>query len=151
MIRTVIASTVLVAGLLTPSAVAGGPAGSAAQSAAPVTAADATPFVGEWTLDLQGPNGPGAFDLIVKVEKDGEKEKVVGDITAETMATQRIESVSKADQSLVLSYTFNYEGNPVDAVVRLTPAPEGKMAAEITFAGGAYVMSGTATKKEKGK
>ena len=151
MIRTVIASTALVAGMLTPSAVAGGPAASAAQAAAPVTAADAAPFIGEWTLDLQGPNGPGAFDLIVKVEKDAEKEKVVGDITAETMATQRIDNVTKADQSLVLSYTFNYEGNPVDAVVRLTPAPEGKMAAEITFAGGAYVMSGTATKKEKGK
>jgi hypothetical protein len=39
----------------------------------------------------------------------------------------------------------------VDAVVRMTPADEGKTNAEIWFAGGAYVMSRTATKKEKAK
>jgi hypothetical protein len=145
--RTVIAGTVLVAGLLTPSHVAAGPAASAAQSAAQATAADAAPFIGDWTLDLQGQNGPGAFDLTVKVEK----EKVVGEITGATMATQPIADVTKAGQSLVLSYTFNYEGNAVDAAVKLTPAPDGKTNAQIDFAGGAYVMSGTATKKEKVK
>ena len=147
MIRTVIAGTALIAELLTPSHVAAGPAASALQSAAQVTAADAAPFIGDWTLDLQGQNGPGAFDLTVKVEK----EKVVGEITGATLATQPITDVTRAGQSLVLSYTFNYEGNAVDAVVRLTPAPEGKTDAQIDFAGGAYIMSGTATKKEKGK
>jgi hypothetical protein len=147
MIRTVFASTVLIAGLLTPSHVAAGPVLSAAQSAAQVTAADAAPFIGDWTLDLQGQNGPGAFDLTVKVEK----EKVVGEIAGATMEPQPIVDVTKADTSLVLSYTFNYEGNAVDAVVRLTPAPEGKTAAQIDFAGGAYIMSGTATRKEKAK
>ena len=76
MIRTVIVGTALIAGLLTPTDVAAGQVASAAQPAAQVTAADAAPFIGEWTLDLQGPNGPGAFDLTVKVEK----EKVVGEI-----------------------------------------------------------------------
>lgn len=33
--------------------------------------------------------------------------------------------------------------------VRLTPAADNKVTAQIDFAGGAYVMSGTATKKEK--
>jgi hypothetical protein len=145
MIRTLIAGTVLIAGVLTPSHVAAGPA--ATQSAAQVTAADAAPFIGDWTLDLQGQNGPGAFDLAVKVEK----EKVVGEITSATMATQPIADVTRAGESLVLSYTFNYEGNAVDAVVKLTPASEGKTNAQIDFAGGAYVMSGTATKKEKVK
>ena len=112
-----------------------------------MTAADAAPFIGEWTLALQGPNGPGAFDLTVKVEK----EKVVGEITGADMPTQPITDVTKADKSLVLSYSFDYEGNAVAAVVSLTPAPDGKMSAQIDFAGGAYVMSGTATKKEKAK
>jgi hypothetical protein len=146
MIRTVIVSTALITGLLTPSVVAAGQAGNAAQSAQ-VTPADAAPFIGDWTLDLQGPNGPGAFDLTVKVEK----EKVVAEITGETTPTQPITDVAKADKSLVLSYSFNYEGNAVDAVVRLTPAAEGKMKAQIEFAGGAYLMSGSATKKEKAK
>ena len=147
MIRTVITGTALIAGLLTPSVVAAGQAASAAQSATQVTAADAAPFIGDWTLNLQGPDGPGAFDLTVKVEK----EKVVAEITGETTATQPITDVAKADKSLVLSYSFNYEGNAVDAVVRLTPTAEGKMNAQITFASGAYIMSGNATKKEKAK
>ncbi len=147
MIRMVNAGPVLMAGLLIASGVAAGSAVSAAQSATQVAVADATPFIGEWTLTLQGPDGPGAFDLTVKVEK----EKVVGEITGATKATQPIPDVTKADTSLVLSYSFNYEGNAVDAVVRLTPASDGKMTAQIDFAGGAYVMSGTASKKEQAK
>ena len=145
MIRTAIASTVLIAGLLSPSGVTAAPPTVATQSAAQVTAADAAPFLGDWTLSLEGPNGPAAMDLTVKVEK----EKVVGEITGGTMAAQPIADITKADQSLVLSYSFNYEGNPVSAVVRLTPAPEGKTNAQIDFAGGAYIMTGTAVKKTK--
>lgn len=100
MIRTVIVGTALIMGLLTPSVVAAGQAASAAQ----LTAADAAPFIGDWTLDLQGPNGPGAFNLTVKVEK----EKVVAEITGETLATQPITDIAKDDKSLVLSYSFNY-------------------------------------------
>jgi hypothetical protein len=147
MIRTVIAGSALIAGLLTSSVVAAGQAASAAQPAATVTPADAAPFIGDWILNLQGPNGPGTFGLTVKVEK----EKVVAEITGETTAMQPITDVTKADKSLVLSYSFNYEGNAVDAVVQLTPAAEGKMNAQITFAGGAYIMTGNATKKEKAK
>jgi hypothetical protein len=146
MIRTTFVSMALVAGLLTPTAAAAA-VGQAAQPAAQVTPADAAPFIGDWTLDMQGPNGPATFDLTVKVEK----EKVVGEISVATMPAQAIADVTKADQSLVLSYSFNYEGNPVDAVVKLTPAPEGKTKSEIAFAGGAYVMTGTAARKEKGK
>ena len=57
----------------------------------------------------------------------------------------------KADKALVLSYTFTYEGNPIDALIRLTPGAEGKMGAQAEFAGGAYVMTGSAAKKEKAK
>ena len=147
MIRTVIAGSALIAGLLTSSVVAAGQAASAAQPAATVTPADAAPFIGDWILNLQGPNGPGTFGLTVKVEK----EKVVAEITGETTAMQPITDVTKDDTSLVLSYSFNYEGNAVDAVVRLTPAAEGKMNAQISFASGAYIMSCNATKKEKAK
>ena len=148
MIRTAIAATAtaLIAILFAPLAIAAASTARSTQSAQ-VTAADAAPFMGDWTLDLQGPNGPAAFDLTVKVEKD----KVVGAITGGTMATQPIEDVTKADKTLILSYSFNYEGNAVSAVVSLTPGPEGKTAAQIDFAGGAYIMSGSATKKEKAK
>jgi hypothetical protein len=68
MIRTLITSAALVAGLL-------------AQAPAPLTPADAAPFIGQWTLALEGPNGPGTFQLTVKVEK----EKVVGEIASDQM------------------------------------------------------------------
>ena len=96
---------------------------------------------------MEGPNGPAAFDLSVKIDKD----KVVGEIASATLATQPITDITKSDKSLFLSYSFDYEGNPVPAVVSLTPGADGKVAAQIDFAGGAYVMSGTATKKEKAK
>ncbi len=141
--RTFLFITAIAAGLLVfPSAIAG-----QAAAAAPVTAADASPFVGDWTLQLQGPNGPGAFELTVKAEQ----EKVTAEIAGETTPPQPITDITRAGESLVLNYTFNYEGNPVDAAVRLTPAPESKMNAQIDFAGGAYVMTGTATRKDKAK
>jgi hypothetical protein len=144
MIRSALASTALIAGLLISPAAAA-PAAGHTQSGAQVTAADAAPFLGDWTLNLQGPNGPGTFDLSVKVEKD----KVVGEIANANMASQAITDIVKVDKSLVLRYTFSYEGNPVDAAVSLSPGEEGKLVAQIDFAGGAYVMSGTAAKKEK--
>ena len=136
MIRTALASTALVATLLAP-----------ATAHAQATAAEAAPFLGDWTLDLQGPNGPATMNLSVKIEND----KVVGEIGNDATGTQKIASISKTDKGLVLNYSFPWEGNPIDAVVSLTPGTEGKTAAQIDFAGGAYTMTGTATKKEKEK
>jgi hypothetical protein len=118
-----------------------------AQAGKQITAADAAPFVGEWTLALQGPNGPGTFELSVKVEK----EKVSGEITSDAVPTRAIRDMSLVNKSLVLGYTFTWEGNAVDAVVSLTPADGGNMTAQIDFAGGAYVMTGAAVKKEISK
>jgi hypothetical protein len=112
-----------------------------------VTAAEAAPFLGEWTLALEGPNGPGTFGLVLR----NEKEKVIGEISSEAIGTQPLKELSLVKKSLVSSYSFTWEGTPVDAVVSLTPGEDGKMAAQIDFAGGAYLMNGTAAKKDKGK
>lgn len=150
MTRTAILSSVLAAGLITSSQMvmaAGAPVTVGQQDASSVSVADAAPFLGEWTLTMQGPNGPGTFALTVKAEGD----KVVGEISNEMMPVQAISKISKADKSLVLAYAFPWEGNSVDAVVTLTPGEEATMTAQIDFASGAYVMSGTAAKKEKAK
>jgi len=112
-----------------------------------VTLAEAGQFMGEWTLALKGADGPGTFGLSVGAKG----EKVVGELTSETMPKQVITDVSMQKNSLTLSYTFTYEGMPVDAVISLTPADDGTMNAQIDFAGGAYVMGGTATKKDTSK
>ena len=148
MIRTAVLSCALVAGVLTThtAALAASTAADVEQ-ARQATPADAAPFVGDWTLTLQGPNGPGAFELSVKVES----EKVLAEIASEMLPKQPITSITMADKTLVLGYSFTWEGNPVEAVVSLTPAAEGKTTAQIDFAGGAYVMTGTAAKKDKAK
>ena len=115
-------------------------------AAKPVTAADVAPFVGEWALALQGPNGPSAFELSVRTEAD----KPRADIISEAIPKQPITDFTMAEKSLAMSYSFTWEGNPVSAVVSLTPAQDG-MKAQIDFAGGAYIMTGTATKKDKPK
>lgn len=112
-----------------------------------MTPTDVAPFVGEWTLALQGPNGPGTFDLSIRVEKD----KPLADISNDAVPKQSITTFSMVEKSLSLGYSFTWEGNPVDALVTLTPSPEGPFKAQIDFAGGAYLMTGTATKKEKAR
>jgi hypothetical protein len=148
MIRIALVSCALVAGVVTaPTVALAAPASSVTEQGRQATAADAAPFVGDWALTLQGPNGPGAFDLSVKVEG----EKVLAEISSETLPKQPITSITMADKTMVLGYSFTWEGNPVEAVVSLTPAAEGKTTAQIDFAGGAYVMTGTAAKKDKAK
>ena len=148
MIRTTVLSCALVAGVLsTPAAARAASTGTVSVQAGPATPADAAPFVGDWTLTLQGPNGPGTFELSVKIEK----EKVLAEIASEMLPKQPITSITMAAKTLVLGYSFQWEGNPVDAVVSLTPAADDKMTAQIDFAGGAYVMTGTAAKKDKAK
>jgi hypothetical protein len=115
---------------------------AAAPSIAP---ADLAPFLGDWTLTLSGPNGPASMDLSVKTEKD----KPAADLTSEVMPKQSIADFSMADKILVMGYSFTWEGNAVSAVISMTPAADGPMKAQIDFAGGAYVMAGTAAKKDK--
>ena len=146
--RFVLSSTLVALFLTLPYAAGADPARQGgAQAGSQVTAADAAPFVGEWTLALQGPDNPGTFALSVTVDQ----EKVTAEISSDALPRQAIRDISLLNKSLILSYTFTWEGNPVDAVVSLTPADGGKMTAQIDFAGGAYVMSGTAARKEKAK
>ena len=140
MVRMVLAVAVL--GLVT-----GMPAGArAVQSAA--TSADAAPFLGEWVLALEGANGPGTFNVTLKTEGD----KVTGEIVSDRMPATAFTAITKnAGNGLSMSFSFPYEGMTVDAVASLVPAEGGTTNAGIDFAGGAYTMSGTATKKEPAK
>ncbi len=141
------ATAVAVFVLALPYAAGAAGAVAAVQAAPPVSAADAAPFLGEWTLALQGPNGPASFTLTISAVGDN----VTAEISSETLEKQPISTIALRGKSLDLGYSFLYEGNSVDAVVTLTPDADGKTAAQIDFAGGAYVMNGTATKQEKGK
>lgn len=146
--KTMYAAAVLVILFTVPSEMRAGAAAPVRhQGSSQATPADAAPFIGDWTLAMQGPNGPASFSLSVKVEK----EKVVGEITGDTGEPHTMTDISKSGKGLAMSYSFLYEGNPVPTVLTLKPGAEGNVDAALDFAGGAYVMSGTATKKDKAK
>jgi hypothetical protein len=146
--RRVVLASLLTAGL-SAAAVLSTPVSASAQAPAapiPATAAEAAPFLGDWTLKLQGPDREASFDLTVKVETD----KVVGEISAAEMPKQFVPESWMAEKALKMRYNFDYQGNQIDAVITLTPAAD-KVGAQIDFAGGAYQMTGTAEKKAAAK
>jgi len=137
----------VVVGLLVYALPQAAGAATVPQEAGKISAADAAPFLGEWTLALQGANGPATFTVWVTAEKD----VVAAEIASDALPKQAIASISLVNKSLVLAYSFNWQGNPVSAVASITPDKDGKTAAQMDFAGGAYVMTGTATRKDKDK
>ena len=117
---------------------------AAAQSAlVPATPDNAAAFLGNWTLNGTGANGPASFALTVKTEGG----KVLAEITGPQMPRQAIADISKTATALVLAFNFDYQGNPVPVALTLTPA-DGKIGLYMDFAGGAYVLEGGATKAD---
>lgn len=110
---------------------------------APPTAAEAAPFMGDWTIAAESQMGPTAMALTIKIEAD----KVQGEISSEQMPKTVITDVVKSGPSLLLRYSFDFQGMAIPVVVTLTPGAT--VAVSIDFAGGAFVMAGTATKVAK--
>jgi hypothetical protein len=116
-------------------------AGGRDQAAAtPATPENTSVFHGEWAVSANGSYGPIALTVMVKAAEG----KVVGEVADPN--GKHTADVSKSGTSLVLSYVFDYQGNPIDAVITLTPG-ENAVAASLDFAGGAAQFTGTATKK----
>lgn len=119
----------------------------AAQSAVAPTAAtpaQAAPFLGEWAVASEGPQGPTTFALTVKVT-DG---KVGAEISSERMPEkQAITDISRSGEILTLKYSLNFQGTAVPVVVTLTPSAE-TLKVTFDFAGGQFTMAGTGTKKK---
>jgi hypothetical protein len=144
MTRVGIACAVIVAAVFTTSPRAAGV--TAQGQPAQVTAAQAAPFLGSWAVAITGQQGSATFDLTLAVE-DG---KVVGHIGGGgEMPPATVETISLVDKSLMLYYAFDYQGMSIDTVLSLTPpATSGPLTVQMDFAAGAYVSSGTATKKD---
>jgi hypothetical protein len=106
----------------------------------PATPENTTAFHGEWAISANGSYGPISLTVIVKAAEG----KVMGEV-ADPNGTHTAD-VSKSGTSLVLSYVFDYQGNPIDAVITLTPNDKA-VAVNLDFAGGAAQFTGTATKK----
>jgi hypothetical protein len=119
------------------------PATAGAQGLAP---ADAGDFMGVWTLTLDSPQGPFEQNLTLK-DEDG---KVVAEISSQMQPeVQKVTDVSKEKTDLVLKFAGNFQGNPFDAVITITPDGADKAKVLFDINGGQFSMSGTGARTKK--
>ncbi len=108
--------------------------------------ADAGDFMGVWSVMLDTPQG--SFEQTLTIKDDAGK--VVAEMSSQMQPdVQKITDVAKDAGNLVLKFSGNFQGNPFDATV--TVSPDGADKAKITFDinGGQFSMAGTATRTKK--
>ena len=106
--------------------------------------ADAGPFMGTWTLSLDSPQGAFEQSVVLKDEAG----KVVAEISSAMQPdVQKVTDVSKKDGDLVLKFAGNFQGNPFDAMITMTPDGTDKCKVTFDVNGGQFTMNGTGTKK----
>ena len=119
------------------------PAVARAQALAP---ADAGDFMGEWTLSLDSPQGPFEQSLTLKDEGG----KVIGEMTNQMQPeVQKVTDVTIVKGDLVLKFAGNFQGNPFDAVITITPDGADKAKVNFDINGGQFAMSGTGSRTKK--
>jgi len=113
-------------------------------ASAQLAPADAGPFMGSWTLTLDSPQGAFEQSLTLK-DKAG---KVVGEMTNQMQPeVQEVTDVTKDKDNLVLKFAGNFQGNPFDAVITMTPDGTDKVKVSFDINGGQFSMAGTGVKK----
>jgi len=112
------------------------------QAAAPAqapqaTAAEAKPFLGDWTINADSPMGPATMQLTVTETPDGVRAKMKGGEQGES----DVRDVRAQARSVVLRYTFDYQGQPIPTVVVLTPEGDA-LRADFSMMDGQFEMKG---------
>lgn len=117
---------------------------SAVAAAQALTVADAGPFLGSWVLTLDSPQGPFEQNVVLKDEGG----KVVAELTSQIQPDmQKVTDITKDKESLVMKFAGNFQGNPFDAAITMTPDGTDKAKVSFDVNGGQFTMSGTGVKK----
>jgi len=117
---------------------------SSITSAQSLTVTDLGSFAGEWTLTLDTPQGAFEQSLIFK-DEDG---KAIAEMSNQMQPeTQKVTDISKNGTDVVLKFSGNFQGNPFDAAITLTPDGTDKCKVSFDVNGGQFTMMGTGTKK----
>lgn len=107
-------------------------------SPAQATPAHARPFLGDWTINAESPMGPTTLHLSVMEEGGVVRARMKGGQQGESS----ISDVRAQAQSLVLRYTFDYQGQPIPTVVVLTPQADSTLGADFSMMDGQFEMKG---------
>lgn len=117
---------------------------SSIPSAQGITIADLGIFAGKWTISLDSPQG--SFEQEFEFKDEGGK--AIAEMTSQLQPeTQKVTDITKNGSDIVLKFAGNYQGNPFDAAVTLTPDGTDKCKVTFDVNGGQFTMSGTGTKK----
>ena len=117
---------------------------SSISSAQTLTVADLGIFAGEWTLTLDSPQG--TFEQSVVFKDEGGK--AIAEMSNQMQPeTQKVTDITKTGTDVVLKFSGNFQGNPFDAAITLTPDGNDKCKVTFDVNGGQFTMSGTGTKK----
>ena len=113
-------------------------------SAQTLTVADLGVFSGEWTLTLDSPQGSFEQNVVFK-DEDG---KAIAEMSNQMQPdVQKVTDITKSGSDVVLKFSGNFQGNPFDAAVTLTPDGTDKCKVTFDVNGGQFTMSGTGSKK----
>ena len=100
--------------------------------------------MGSWTLTLDSPQGTFEQTMVLKDEGG----KAVAELSSQMQPeVQKVTDVTKKGTDLVLKFAGNFQGNPFDAVITLTPDGTDKCKVTFDINGGQFTMSGAGTKK----
>jgi hypothetical protein len=110
-------------------------------SFAQVSAADAAPFVGNWTLKFEGPMGP--LEIKMKVMVDGGK--VVGELTSDLLGTSKSTDATHGANGLTLKFTLDVQGMTLPSALTITPNGAA-FKANFDIADGQFSLPGEAIK-----
>ena len=115
------------------------PSAASAQSQLDVT--EAQVFLGNWDLALEADFGP--FDLYLQIEDQGGK--VSASVGSPEAGMQDVTDITRSDESLILNYEMDYQGQLFPVVLALEPDGEA-LSASFETGGGELSAGGTATK-----
>lgn len=113
-------------------------------SAQTLAVADLGIFAGEWTLTLDSPQGSFEQSVVFK-DEDG---KAIAELSNQMQPeVQKVTDISKSGSDIVLKFAGDFQGNPFDAAVTLTPDGTDKCKVTFDVNGGQFTMNGSGIKK----
>ncbi len=115
------------------------PRTGAAQAALPVS--EATGFLGDWRMSVDTGDG-GMLGVRIGINDAG---GVVATEVETDMGPGKVNSVARAEDSLVVSFDMDFAGTPVDVVISFLPEGD-NLEGRITAAGGSFTATVTATR-----
>ena len=115
---------------------------TAAGQASMLDASEASAFMGTWVITMETPRGTNEQNVTIRDEGG----KVAARVEGGRGGAIDITDISKDEDSLVLTFERNFQGNAIDIVMTLTL--DGDMInATQDIAGGQFTMSGSGKKQ----